>query len=227
MTQATYRAKGDAVDYTPGSAVTAGDVVVLGGTLGIAKSDIAASTLGALIVCGLYSIVKVTGAISQWAKVYWDADGDPVGGTAGSGALTTDPSKGVFAGIAVAAAGGSATTVDVLLNLDTPTTPLLPAITDPGDAGAIPVNQGDGYVELVTAGAETRTLAAPAYIGQRLLITMKTDGGDGVLTVASTVNQTGNNTLTFADANDTIELVGRANSKWSVGFNDGVALTTV
>ena len=36
-----------------------------------------------------------------------------------------------------------------------------PAITDPGDAGAIPVT-GSGQVALVSAGAETRTLAAPA-----------------------------------------------------------------
>lgn len=100
-------------------------------------------------------------------------------------------------------------------------------ITDPGDAGAVPVNLGDGYVLLVTAGAEVRSIAAPAYVGQRLLLSMDTDGGDCVVTVAATVNQTGNNTLTFADVDDTIELVGRADNKWSVGFNDGVALSTV
>lgn len=230
MTQATYRAVGNVVDHTPGSALTAGDVVILGDRVGIAKSDIAASALGALAVCGLFSIVKVTGAISQWARVFWDADGDPDGGTAGTGALSTDPSVGPFAGIAVAAAASGDDTVDVLLNSDRPTDPLPTVITDPGDAGAIPVNEGSGVVNLVTAGAETRTLAAPLFEGQTLQLNFQTDGGNCVVTASAGVNQTGNNTLTIADAGDHMLLqAGRSGASlvWRVVANDGVALTTV
>jgi len=51
-----------------------------------------------------------------------------------------------------------------------------------------------------------------------------------VVTAASGVNQTGNNTLTFADAGDEILLVAIENSAalaWRVVSNDGVALSTV
>lgn len=227
MTQATYRAPGKTVDYTPGSAVTAGDVVVTDNRVGIALSDIAASTLGALAACGLFAIVKVTGAIADGADVFWDADGDPLGGTAGSGAATTQP-IGPYLGTVVGAAGATATTADVLFQQRTPE-PLESEITDPGDAGAIPVDKS-GHVNIVTAGAETRTLAAPSYAGQQLLVGLKTDGGNCVITCATAVNQTGNNTLTAADAGDALELVAiysGANLRWRVRSNDGVTLATV
>lgn len=105
-----------------------------------------------------------------------------------------------------------------------------PAITDPGDAGAIPVTQS-GYCDLVTgAQGETRTLAAPTAKGQTLLLSLKTDGGgDCVITCATTVNQTGNTTITLGDAGDAIYLIAKtngANIRWSVVSNDGCALTT-
>jgi len=104
-----------------------------------------------------------------------------------------------------------------------------PAITDPGDAGAIPVTQS-GHVEIVTAGAETRTLAAPIAIGQTMLISLKTDGGNCVITCATTVNQTENNTITLGDAGDALFLIARALDAtilWSVVSNDGCTLSTV
>lgn len=103
------------------------------------------------------------------------------------------------------------------------------AIPDPGNGGAVNVT-ASGYVSLVTGGAETRTIAAPSFQGQELQLDFQTDGGDCVITVATTVNQTANNTLTFADAGDQIILrAGRSGSnlRWRVVANDGVALTTV
>jgi hypothetical protein len=67
--------------------------------------------------------------------------------------------------------------------------PVSQTIADPGNAGAIPVTNG-GHVAIVTAGAETRTLAAPSAAGQELLVYMKTDGGDCVITVATGTAQT-------------------------------------
>ena len=100
-------------------------------------------------------------------------------------------------------------------------------ITDPGNGGAIPVT-ASGYVPIVTAGAETRTLAAPTFIGQRLLIYMKTDGGDAVLTVATTFNQAGNTTITLNDTGDSILLTAveqGSNLRWRAnGSNDGCTL---
>lgn len=104
----------------------------------------------------------------------------------------------------------------------------LPAVADPGDAGAIPVT--GGYVPLVTEGAETRTLAAPTAIGTLLLLYMKTDGGNGVVTCATTFNETGNNTLTFANTGEACLLISveeGGNKRWRSIFIDGCALSTV
>lgn len=101
-------------------------------------------------------------------------------------------------------------------------------VADPGNGGAIPVSE-PGVCNLVTAAAETRTLAAPSFEGQELQINFKTDGGDCVITCATAVNQTGNNTLTLADAGDFLLLRGGrsgANLRWRVVANDGVALST-
>jgi predicted RecA/RadA family phage recombinase len=80
------------VDYTPSSAVVAGQVVVQNDLVGVAPRPIAAATLGALAIEGVFDVVKATGAVNAGAKVYWDADGDPVGGTAGTGAAPSPTS---------------------------------------------------------------------------------------------------------------------------------------
>ena len=103
------------------------------------------------------------------------------------------------------------------------------SIADPGASGAIPV-LSNGVCNLTSAGAETRTLAIPTFVGQLLTICLDTDGGDCVVTVASSVNQTGNNTITFNDAGDTVTLVGRTvggTHKWVLLSNDGASLSTV
>lgn len=102
-------------------------------------------------------------------------------------------------------------------------------ITDPGASGAIPVN-ANGCCQIVTAGAETRTLAIPSRLGLLLNITFRTDGGDCVIATASAINQTGNNRITLNDAGDSIMLrsVKIANAlAWRVVVNDGCTLSTV
>lgn len=103
----------------------------------------------------------------------------------------------------------------------------LDEIADPGAGGAIPVSRS-GYVLLVSGGATTRTLAVPTFIGQRLLLICKTDGGDNVITVASAFNASGNTLITMDDVGDTIELVagiGTAGAfKWNQAFTNGPTL---
>jgi len=75
MATAIFRHDGAAVDHTPGAAVSAGDVVVQGELIAVAKLDIAANQLGALAVQGVLDFPKATGvgtAISAGANVYWD-----------------------------------------------------------------------------------------------------------------------------------------------------------
>ena len=52
---------------------------------------------------------------------------------------------------------------------------------------------------LVSAGAETRTLPAPIKAGQRVVIAMKTDGGDVTVTVTGGFNEDGDTTFVFSD----------------------------
>lgn len=82
-----------------------------------------------------------------------------------------------------------------------------PVIADPGNGNAIPTGR-QGVCSLTSAGAETRTLGLPQFIGQRLTIAMDTDGGDAVLTVSQAINAAGNTVVTFNDAGDFLDLVG-------------------
>ena len=75
MAKATFVQDGGAVDYTPGSAVAAGDVVVQGELVGVARTPIAANALGSVAVAGVFDFTKATGggsAITAGANCYWD-----------------------------------------------------------------------------------------------------------------------------------------------------------
>jgi len=75
MATAIFRGRGEAIDYTPGSAVAAGDVVVQGDLVAIAELDIAANTLGALHTEGMFDVAKIAGvgtAITVGTKLYYD-----------------------------------------------------------------------------------------------------------------------------------------------------------
>lgn len=79
---------GARIDYTPGSAVASGSVVVQGDLVGVADIDIPANTKGALSITGLKRFPKATGgstAIAAGAKCYWLAD---------PGRATTDADTG-------------------------------------------------------------------------------------------------------------------------------------
>jgi len=230
--QARFIQEGLSIDHTPGSNVSAGDVVVVGARALIAKLAIAANALGALATSGLFDVVKAQEQIADGTAVYWDANGNPYNGVAGTGCLTATSSGNTFMGWTV---GAAAETDEVArINLSgVPSQTILggtaTAIADPGDGGAIPVS-ASGSCQLVTEGAETRTLADPTAVGQWLNLSFKTDGGDCVITTASPVNQTGNNTLTFADVGDHLLLIASqdgADIEWRVVANDGVALSTV
>ena len=56
---------GNVIDYSnSGSAISSGDLVVMGETLGVALVDIAATTgTGAVAVTGVYNFAKVSGAV--------------------------------------------------------------------------------------------------------------------------------------------------------------------
>lgn len=103
---ASYVQKGDVLDYTPASAVAAGDVVVIGSLVGVAPVAIAANKLGSLAIEGVFSMPCATGATgAQGSAISWYA----VSGVAHA-------STGTVAGKLAKARAAGDTTVDVILN---------------------------------------------------------------------------------------------------------------
>jgi predicted RecA/RadA family phage recombinase len=111
MATARFIQNGNSIDYTPGADVSAGDVIVQGDLVGIAKLDIAAGALGALAVTGVFDVTKATGtstAITAGTRLYWDA---------ADGVAKADDESGAnkYLGKAVAAAADADATVRVRL----------------------------------------------------------------------------------------------------------------
>lgn len=88
MAQATFEhGKPVMVDYTPGGAVTAGDVVVIGNVPMIAHSSIAANALGAMAAGGGVYMVTGDALIAAGKKVYWNDSANKVTETSTSNKL--------------------------------------------------------------------------------------------------------------------------------------------
>ena len=76
---AIYKQHGDAIDYTPTADVAAGDVVVFGNLVGVAKLDIKAGELGALAVTGVFDFPMEAGCtLSEGYDAYWNASNGEV-----------------------------------------------------------------------------------------------------------------------------------------------------
>jgi predicted RecA/RadA family phage recombinase len=104
---ATFIQDGDAVDYSPGADVAAGEVVVQGDLVGVAKTPIPAGTLGSIATRGVFDFPKAGGgAIASGAVLYWDSSG---------GVATATASGNKRIGKAVAAAAAADTAVRGLL----------------------------------------------------------------------------------------------------------------
>lgn len=101
MPQAAFAHEGAAIDYTPGADVTAGDVIVQGDLVGVARFDIKSGVLGALAVTGVFDFAKATNiAYTVGTILYWDdtnnivtttATGNKQIGKVVRAAATTDP----------------------------------------------------------------------------------------------------------------------------------------
>ena len=64
---------GNTIDFTPTTAIAAGDIVTRGGLVGIAKLDIDAGTQGAISLSGVYKVAKGTEKFVTGESVFWDA----------------------------------------------------------------------------------------------------------------------------------------------------------
>lgn len=105
---AKFVTEGHVVDYVAGSAILSGAVLQVGTKIGVALADIANTKTGSVQIDGVFRITKVTtDVIAQGVTVYWDVAAQKI---------TTTVAANPVAGVAYAAAGNGATTVDVLLN---------------------------------------------------------------------------------------------------------------
>jgi predicted RecA/RadA family phage recombinase len=55
--------RGDVVNYTAGANIAAGDLVVMGHTIGVALTDIANGATGAVAIEGVFTLPKVSAAV--------------------------------------------------------------------------------------------------------------------------------------------------------------------
>ena len=98
-----------------GSAISSGDVVVVGQQIGIALVDIAATSgTGEVAMEGVFTVAKVSAAvIAQGESVIWDASASAFDDNAAT------PATGDVSGCCVAAeaAGNGVTSIDVKLNV--------------------------------------------------------------------------------------------------------------
>jgi len=195
-----YRQLGDNLDHTPNSAVTAGDVVLIGSTVvTIAIEDIAASAKGAVSARGVWNVPKDNSDVSAGDALYWDANGDPYGGTSGTGAFTKTATSNVFGGIALEAAGATTGDVDMFLRSIDGTTPgalgpvpvqtVAVGGTAIANANAVP---GTGFT-LVTGADDTAAVKLPEAAAGKLCI-IKNAVANKILKVFPAVNDTINNT---------------------------------
>ncbi len=167
--QGKYVALGDSIDHTPGEDVAAGQVVTVGSLVGIAKIPILAAALGALAVRGVFDVVQAAVAFTAGDGVYWDADGDPVGGEAGTGAATSSATSNTFMGFALADTADTAEIVRVALRSVESSPAESLSLADLGDvgpviytAGRLIVADGDSYEDVEVTG--DATLAANGAI---------------------------------------------------------------
>ncbi|MCZ2341688.1 MAG: DUF2190 family protein [Bacteroidales bacterium] len=90
MATAQFVQDGDFIDYTPAADVDAGDVILQGDLIGVAKRDIPAGVLGSLALVGVYDVAKVAAtAITAGAVAYWDNTNKVATNTSNSGANKT------------------------------------------------------------------------------------------------------------------------------------------
>lgn len=204
MAQAIYRhGQPLMLDYTPGSAVTAGDVIVVGDQPRIAHSDIAASALGALAAGGgVYTVPKTAGggtAIAAGKKVYWDDTNN---------VITETPSTHRLIGITVAASLDADTTQDIIHLATAATINAVAGVASGykiarGTAtldGSNPTTVATGLTTIVAAVATLKSATTPG--DDPSWVSVDYTGSDGNLNIYAWKNTGGTDPTLVASTNN-------------------------
>jgi predicted RecA/RadA family phage recombinase len=98
---------GEQLKFTAGAAYTSGTGAQIGNIFGVVTTDVANGATGVLRIRGVVRLPKATGAITQFATVYWDNTAKNV--------TTTSTSNRKIGAATYAQASGD-TTVEVVLD---------------------------------------------------------------------------------------------------------------
>lgn len=201
-------ASDERISYTAGSDVTAGTPILTdAGVVGIPANDIASGDTDELDICGRF---RAWGIASQaWAvgdKVGWDANGDPLNGTAGTGAYTKTVANWDFYVGTVVEAKAAAAEMGVIA-IEESFGDYIPSGAQQSLSGAGAINVTAYSTMWTTTGAQAGTLADGTRVGQLKEIMLTVDGGDGTLTPANFADGT---TITFSNIGDMVLL------RWTV-----------
>jgi predicted RecA/RadA family phage recombinase len=167
--EAIFVQDGKYIDYTPVSAVSTGDVVVIGNIPCVATSPIAAGVLGAVASEGVFKVLKGSETYTAGDAVYWDEDGTPTGGST-TGCATDNAALGYLMGFAVVDAASGDSTVTVRLTAATRTTTIAGSCTADAIAGSdsslgISGQQAEqGGAVVITGGTSTTATNAGGAI---------------------------------------------------------------
>lgn len=103
-----YVMSGGVIDYVAGSAVTSGQVLLIGVRVGVALAAIASGATGAVRMLGIFTIAKLSSdVVTVGAALYWDNT---------NSRMTLTSAGNTLAGFATAAAGNGVTTVEISIN---------------------------------------------------------------------------------------------------------------
>ena len=71
--QARYIQRGESIDFLPDRDISAGEIVIRNGLVGVAKIPVGKGTPGSLALSGVFDVTKtVRCAVRVGAAVYWD-----------------------------------------------------------------------------------------------------------------------------------------------------------
>ncbi len=147
MAQAIRRFEGEKVNYTPGGAIAAGDVVIAGDIVGVAEAAIPANELGAISIKGVFEMPKTAGdgtALTYGQTVAWDDTNNIISGTLSVGRVfgrvaraAADADTTVYVLLLPGAVGSQAATIAALTDSSAGTAnATVQAMPDPTDAPA-------------------------------------------------------------------------------------------